>query len=237
MYIEGTGYTEGEGCEHHQTIEQHFAFWDNDKYTVLKALTASQTLTVELSSLEGVLNLIHTDFIHFHKEERSYLDILKEPPIKDHVNTTNCALVDIYIGSFQEMHIAINQAWIRVGGAYSKLQNTEAMTSHLKIQLGIDKQWEISSEPYSQFRQEASLLTYCTALNDLERLIIMHLFELLKLLLSGIDIVEYSFLGEFDLLCQSRSDIHTLDWTKPAHCEATKYLKLSTLSITRNNLS
>ncbi|KAG1871415.1 hypothetical protein F4604DRAFT_1496292, partial [Suillus subluteus] len=41
------------------------------------------------------------------------------------------------------------------------------------------------------------------------------------------DIVEYSFLGEFDLLCQSRSDIHTSDWTKPAHCEAmVKYFKI-----------
>jgi hypothetical protein len=41
------------------------------------------------------------------------------------------------------------------------------------------------------------------------------------------DIVEYSFLGEFDLLRQSRSDIRTLDWTKPAHREATvKYFKI-----------
>lgn len=58
MYIEGTGHTEGEGCEHifsssnelarstrhatpfhrHQTIEQHFAFWDDDKYAALSEL-------------------------------------------------------------------------------------------------------------------------------------------------------------------------------------------------------
>ena len=45
--------------------------------------------------------------------------------------------------------------------------------------------------------------------------------------LSWKDIVEYSFLGNFDLLCQSHSDIHTLDWTKPAHHEAVvKYFKL-----------
>ncbi|KAG0699233.1 hypothetical protein DFH29DRAFT_983620 [Suillus ampliporus] len=261
MYIECTGHTEGEGCEHvfsssnelarstrhatpfhrHQTIEQHFAFWDNDKYAALstflqnhyrEALAAIQTLTSELSSLEGVLNLTHADFVHFHKEECSYLDGLKEPPVKD------------------------------------RLQNAEAMASHLEIQLGIDKRWEIDSEPYRQFRQEASLLTYRTALDKLERLVVMHLFELSKLSLSGYklrqqiskalqrrsqailnalsqfnlqaaalvpprpqltwkDIVEYSLLGKFDLLRQSRSDIHTLDWTKPVHCEATvKYFKL-----------
>lgn len=41
------------------------------------------------------------------------------------------------------------------------------------------------------------------------------------------DIVEYSFLGEFDLLRHSRTDICNHDWTTPAHREATvKYFKL-----------
>ncbi|KAG2151063.1 uncharacterized protein EDB93DRAFT_1083631, partial [Suillus bovinus] len=41
------------------------------------------------------------------------------------------------------------------------------------------------------------------------------------------DIVEYSFLGEFDLLRHSRTDIRDADWTTPAHQEATvKYFKL-----------
>ncbi|KAJ8579485.1 hypothetical protein M405DRAFT_870224 [Rhizopogon salebrosus TDB-379] len=144
------------------------------------------------------------------------------------------------------------------------------MASHLEIQLGVDKRWELGSEPYNHFRQEALLLNYRTALDELERLVVMRLFEWSKLSLSGTgyklrqqigkalqqrseairntlsrynmqavalvpprpqltwkDIVEYSFLGEFDLLRQSRSDIRTLDWTKPAHREATvKYFKL-----------
>ncbi|KAG2121294.1 hypothetical protein DEU56DRAFT_701963, partial [Suillus clintonianus] len=41
------------------------------------------------------------------------------------------------------------------------------------------------------------------------------------------DIVKYSFLGEFDLLCHLRTDIQDADWTAPAHREATvKYFKL-----------
>ena len=55
MYIDGMGNSEGEGCEHvflasnelarstrhasafhrHQAIEQHFAFWNQDKYEAL----------------------------------------------------------------------------------------------------------------------------------------------------------------------------------------------------------
>jgi len=66
MYIDGTGHTEGEGCEHvfsasnelarstrhatvfhrHQTIEEHFAFWDADKYASLSMIfPSSQTVT------------------------------------------------------------------------------------------------------------------------------------------------------------------------------------------------
>jgi hypothetical protein len=55
LYIKGTGHTEGEGCEHifsssndlarstrhasrfhrHQSIDEHFNFWDQDKYANL----------------------------------------------------------------------------------------------------------------------------------------------------------------------------------------------------------
>jgi hypothetical protein len=47
---------------------------------------AVQTLTAELTALKGVLNLSDTDFLHFHEQERSYLDGLKELPPKDQVS-------------------------------------------------------------------------------------------------------------------------------------------------------
>ncbi|KAG1752343.1 uncharacterized protein EDB91DRAFT_1234441 [Suillus paluster] len=108
--------------------------------------------------------------------------------------------------------------------------------------------------------------------NELERLVVMRLFKLSKLSLSGTgklfistyliskalqwrseairnvinwyniqavalnpphpkiswkDIVDYSFLGEFDLLRHSHTDIRSNDWAKPAHWEATnKFFKL-----------
>jgi hypothetical protein len=83
------------------------------------------------------------------------------------------------------MHIALNQARVRVDTAYSKLQNTEALAGHMEVQLGIDKRWEIGSENYNSFQQEAGLLRYRTALDELERLVVMRLFELSKLSLSG----------------------------------------------------
>lgn len=83
------------------------------------------------------------------------------------------------------MHVALNQAQVHIDGAYSKLQNVAAMALHLEIQLRINKWWEIGSEPYNHFHQEAPLLKYCTALDELEWLVVICLFELSKLSLSG----------------------------------------------------
>jgi hypothetical protein len=64
MYIPGIGHTEGEGCEHifsssnelarstrhatsfhrRQTIEEHFSFWDADKYAALSTFFFTKSL-------------------------------------------------------------------------------------------------------------------------------------------------------------------------------------------------
>ncbi|KAG1835965.1 hypothetical protein DFJ58DRAFT_719206 [Suillus subalutaceus] len=199
MYIDGTGHTEGEGFEHvfsssnelarstrhanpfhrHQSIKQHFSFWDEDKYAALstflcnhyrEALTAIHTLTAKLTAIEGILDLTDADFIRFHEQEHLYLDGLKEPPVKDRISVQYVQSLDEVAErqGFEEMHVALNQARVHVDGAYSKLQNAEAMASHLEIQLGINKRWEIGSEHYNHFRQEASLLNYRTALDELK---------------------------------------------------------------------
>ncbi|KIJ59026.1 hypothetical protein HYDPIDRAFT_101528, partial [Hydnomerulius pinastri MD-312] len=45
--------------------------------------------------------------------------------------------------------------------------------------------------------------------------------------ISWKEIVDYSFLSEFDLLCLLCADVHNDDWARPAHQEATvKFFKL-----------
>ncbi|KAG1775791.1 hypothetical protein EV702DRAFT_1180201 [Suillus placidus] len=224
MYIPGTGHSEGEGCEHifsasnalargtrhastfhrHQVIEQHFAFWNDDKYATLSkifsALKSVQTLTVELSTIKAELDITDDDFPRY---------ILQELP---------------------------------------NLHHAEMLVAHVEHQLAVEGRWEIGGDEYNQFKMEACLGKYRTALDDLERLVVMRLFELSKLSLSGTgykvcqqigkalqwhseairnainrynvqaiswkDIADYSFLGDED-------------WAKPAHREATmKYFKL-----------
>jgi len=162
----------------------------------------------------------------------------------------------------------------------------EALVAQCEITLSVNERWEIGGEEYNCFKEEATLGKYRAALDELERLVVMRLFKLSKLSLSGTgfdflfwvliwlifflgyklcqqiskalqrrseairnainrynvqaaamkpprskivwkDIANYSFLGEFNLLHDSHTDIQSKDWAKPAHREATtKYFKL-----------
>ncbi|KAG1811934.1 hypothetical protein EV424DRAFT_1300121, partial [Suillus variegatus] len=185
----------------HQSIEEHFSFWDADKYTAL----------TKLSIIKRELNLDDTDFVKFYNEEKLYLDRLKEPPIQDCLciryvevlddlescreewntarSAANNALTTIGVGNFSEISTTLTTAHIHVDAAYAKLQNAEALVAHMEFQLRIEQRWVIRGPEYIQFKDEAALGKYCTVLNELEHLVVMRLFELSKLLLSGTGIM------------------------------------------------
>ncbi|KAG1839897.1 hypothetical protein DFJ58DRAFT_667467, partial [Suillus subalutaceus] len=275
----------------HQTLEEHFTFWDDNKYAAL-TLSLVHMLTAELLAVKQALNLTDADFIRFHADERSYLESPKELPLQECLQiryvqvlnelaeqrlewvrareAANQALTDVAIGNLQQINLSISQARIRVDAAYSKLQNPKAFTSHIENQLAIEERWIVGDHNYMKYKEEASLQRYHVALDELEHLVVMRLFELSKLSLSGTgyklqqqigkalqrrsdmiwnainkynnqavaldpprpqlswkDIADYSFLGEFDLLRYSRTDIREVDWSKPAYREASvKFFKL-----------
>ncbi|KAL4075027.1 hypothetical protein V8B97DRAFT_2022615 [Scleroderma yunnanense] len=153
--------SEGKGCEHVFSIEEHFAFWNADKYEALK---------------------------------HSYFSALKHPPPQDilkicYVHNTaheaaNRALSLVIEGDLNMMAAAINQACIQVDLVYAKLQNAEALAAHLQGQLGLKLPWEVGGEEYMHYKEEATLSKYHEALDEVECLVIMHLFELSKLRMS-----------------------------------------------------
>ncbi|KAG2055886.1 hypothetical protein BDR06DRAFT_981630 [Suillus hirtellus] len=265
-----------------QSIEEHFAFWDANKYA---ALTKLETIKAEL-------RLSDNNFPGFFDQEHIYLDGLKQPAPQDQLSiryvevldelaerraewdlareSGNKALNGVHIGSLEQMHDTLKQACIRVNSSYAKLQHAEGLVAHCETLLSVDERWLIGGDEYKCFKEEVTLGKYHTALDELEHLVVMRLFELSKLLLSGTgyklrqqiskalqrrsdairnainryniqaaslipprqtiawkDIAEYSFLGEFDLLRDSCTDIQDKDWARPAHREVTtKYFKL-----------
>ncbi|KAG2055400.1 hypothetical protein BDR06DRAFT_981976 [Suillus hirtellus] len=212
MYILGTGHSEGEGCKHifsasnelahstrhaslfhwHQNIEEHFAFWDTDKYAVLsnflsnhyqEATKQISVLMAELAIIQSELGLTDADFPYFLKEEHGYLDGLKQPPKKDHLSVQyievlnelaeQSSLTEITASNLEQINNALSQACIRVDSSYAKLQHAEALVAH------------IGGQEYNHFKEEVSFSRYRSALNDLEHLVVMRLFELSKLSLSS----------------------------------------------------
>ncbi|KAF8120559.1 hypothetical protein EV363DRAFT_1189218 [Boletus edulis] len=239
MYIPGTGHTEGEGCEHvfsasnalargtrhassfhrHQAIEQHFAFWDMDKYAALstflrnhyrEALKAVRTLDAELSVIRNELNLTDDHFRQFHEAEKRYFAELKEPPHEEHLKIQYVEILDELAECQNEWNLAratansvrtrvandqifitIFHACKRIDIAYAKLQNAETQAGHMELQLQIEERWVIGGEQYMHYKQEASMGKYRAALDELERLVVMRLFELSKMSLSGTGYLYY----------------------------------------------
>lgn len=97
----------------------------------------------------------------------------------------NNSLTGIAASSLQKINEALAQARIRVDSSYAKLQHAEALVVHVEIQLAVEARWEIGGPEYTQFKTEACLGKYRAALDELERLVVMRLFELSKLSMSG----------------------------------------------------
>ncbi|KAF8545935.1 hypothetical protein OG21DRAFT_1479740 [Imleria badia] len=198
MYIKGMGHSEGEGCKHvfsasnelarstrhasrfhrHQAIEQHFAFWNADKYEVLtqfirnhyrKATQTVRTLTAELAIVKEALKLTDDDFSRFIIEERVYLTSLKQHPQRDPLKVWYTQALD----ELEERREAGNGALDGIA--------VEQMAGQLQLQLGIESRWEIGGPEYTRYKAQGVLDEYHEALDELERLVVMRLFELSKL--------------------------------------------------------
>jgi len=85
----------------------------------------------------------------------------------------------------RQINALLSRARHYVDTAYAQLQNAEALAAHVETQLGLEQHWEIGCPEYMEFKEEATLGKYRTALNELERLVVMRLFELAKLSMSG----------------------------------------------------
>jgi len=88
-------------------------------------------------------------------------------------------------GNLEELAIAIKRSRVRIDTAYAKLQYAETHTSNVEMRLGIQPRWVIGGEEYQRYKAEATLVKYRVALDELERLVVMRLFELSKMAMSG----------------------------------------------------
>ncbi|EPQ50029.1 hypothetical protein GLOTRDRAFT_21641, partial [Gloeophyllum trabeum ATCC 11539] len=234
LYVPGIGRADLEGCERvfsssnalapgtrhaskfhrHQAVEEHFAFWDADKYANLSTLLANhyrEALKIvgermeELSALKAGLGIDDdSEFEGFLRQERLYLSNLKkEPPEEalrfeylealDNAAKLRCAnLLCLYTGfCLFASSMSLNEA----RGQLNRLQSIPAgddmraklldTIKTLERQLGIEQRWEESSSQYITAKAKVAERNYRKALDALERLVVQRLFELTKLNMSG----------------------------------------------------
>ncbi|KAF9234797.1 hypothetical protein BU15DRAFT_52161, partial [Melanogaster broomeanus] len=179
-----------------QQFEQHFTFWNTEKYTALSK-EAVHMLSAELGIIKSELNLTDEDFVQYHTFEMQYLNGLKDPAADEEIRVCYLivltsreaslaraaglnTLTGVPVGDHQQMGLALNHAQTRVDSTYLKLQHAETLVSYIETQLGIEKRWDVGGSEYDLFKQEVMITNYCAALNELERLVVMCLFELSK---------------------------------------------------------
>lgn len=87
--------------------------------------------------------------------------------------------------------VAVAQARKHVETMYSLLQNAENLVGTLEQVLNVSEQWTAESPEYKKYHQENVKTKYQEAIDHLERLVVMRLFELTKATSSGTGIVSF----------------------------------------------
>ncbi|KAG1724146.1 uncharacterized protein EDB91DRAFT_1269361 [Suillus paluster] len=159
----------------------------------------------------------------------------------------NQALTGIPVGDIHQINTALSQAQIRVDTTY---------TAHIESQLTIEEQWTVGGDEYNKFKGKCLVVMRLFELSKFSLSgmgyklqqqigkVLQRRSEAIRnainkynvqatalnpprARLSWKDIADYSFLGEFDVLRHSCTDIRELAWAKPTHRESlVKFFKL-----------
>ncbi|KAI0040617.1 hypothetical protein FA95DRAFT_1502561 [Auriscalpium vulgare] len=205
-YVKGMGQANFEGCERvfgasnalaansrnatkfhrHQDIEQHFAFWDEDKYANLSrylvnhyraALAITTGYPDRIRARQEELGIGDEAFAQYIEAEKAYLAGLQaEPPAET-------LRFNIATPGLHKAMIAANRA---VATKLRKVENKDVQVESLENQLGLTgERWSEESEEYRAVKAQMVERKYRRALDELERLIVQRLFELTKLNMAG----------------------------------------------------
>ncbi|TFK59791.1 hypothetical protein BDN72DRAFT_905544 [Pluteus cervinus] len=235
LYLPGAGNFDGEGCEHifsssndlaratrhstkfhrRQAIEEHFNFWNQDKYSLLstyftnhyrEAQRRIRAYSLELTQLNVKLKLTAADLEADLVDERSYFTQLKTGiSLQSNIESQYVnALVrlDTHTREWDDARANANMALsgpgltnpvaaahgaqMIVDAAYQNLQFTQMNLVFLETSLNIQRRWTPEHLDYKRYHQENIATSYHKAVNELERLVVLRFSELAKLSVGGL---------------------------------------------------
>lgn len=99
--------------------------------------------------------------------------------------TARGATTTLFTSVWPVTSAVMNQARFWLNTAYAKVLRAEEYAATLEVELDIHKHWDASTPQYQEFHQQNVLTSYSKAIDDLECLVVMRLFELEKMSSSG----------------------------------------------------
>jgi hypothetical protein len=84
-----------------------------------------------------------------------------------------------------DIYYRIIQANRLILSALTKHSNTDQRVALYENQLNLHSRWEVTSDEYKDVKKKIVEREYHRTLDELERLVVQHLFELMKMNLSG----------------------------------------------------
>ncbi|KAJ6624401.1 hypothetical protein B0H10DRAFT_2212814 [Mycena sp. CBHHK59/15] len=213
-----------------QQIDEHFHFHDQDKHAssgnfiyqnYRQALEKIALNREQLSELERRLGTTAEDYEKDHITEIKYFESLRSEP--DNIKQTADymdVLHKLYSASaasdaakrdydnldalihkgYQRKEIALVRT--RYQTTFTKYTLAEEQTCRYEEENGIERRWTPDSKEYKDALVVATERRYRAAVSQLERLVVMRLFELTKLGMSG---VAYKLRDQISKALQNRS--------------------------------
>ncbi|KIK21581.1 hypothetical protein PISMIDRAFT_12206 [Pisolithus microcarpus 441] len=243
-YVEGLGLEDLEGCE--RAFSKSNALASSTRYASIFHRRQAIAYYFEHSDeMEVYANLIWLD------EERLYLkSLLCEPPEESLQMEYWQRLVNL-AASRQALETILStwtvvtaQTAAPIWSDSSVTRKRETMRRHaqenykkdlkavqeLEGRLGITRHWVPGDEEWQAASRLVTNRKYQRALDNVEQLVVLQIFELSKMNQSGTGyklLIEYAFLANFDLLRDTRQDISTQPWASPtARLAINTYFKL-----------
>ncbi|KAJ6533369.1 hypothetical protein B0H10DRAFT_1859981 [Mycena sp. CBHHK59/15] len=205
-----------------QQIDEHFHFHDQDKHAASgnfiyqnyrQALEKITLNREQLSELERTLGTTAEDYEKDHITEIEYFESLRSEPAEikqtaDYMDVlhklytasaaSDAAKVefqrldyDIYHHGYGRKEIAVVRTCYRT--TYTKYLAAEENTCRSEEEHQIEACWTPETKEY---KDAAVLMTECkyrAAVSELERLVVMRLFELTKMGMSGVGALQFTF--------------------------------------------
>ncbi|KAJ6614643.1 hypothetical protein B0H10DRAFT_1802889 [Mycena sp. CBHHK59/15] len=226
LYVEGVGLEDFEECERtfslsnhlasstrlatvfhrQQQIDEHFQFHDQDKHAssgnfiyqnYRQALEKIALNREQLSELERSLGTTAEDYENDHITEIKYFEAASEAAKTDFLRLD----YNIINHGFTRKQIA--EVRTRYRTTYMRYTVAEENTCRFEEENGIEVRWAPDSEEYKDALVVTTEHRYRAAVAEVERLVVMRLFELTKMGMSG---VAYKMCDQISKALKTRSD-------------------------------